>query len=64
MAKPDPEIFRRALEVLGALPQHVVFIDDLSENVAAAQSLGMQAFQFIDTLSLMRQLEAEDCCSR
>ena len=27
-AKPDPEIFRRALEVVGALPQHVVFIDD------------------------------------
>lgn len=59
VAKPDPEIFRRALDTIGATPHQVVFIDDLSENVAAARSLGMQAFQFIDTLSLIRQLEAE-----
>ena len=59
VAKPDPEIFRRALEVLGALPEHVVFIDDLMENVAAARSIGLQAFQFIDTLTLTRELEAE-----
>ncbi|MFL6248111.1 MAG: HAD family hydrolase [Thermoanaerobaculia bacterium] len=59
VAKPDPEIFRRALDTLGALAHQVVFIDDLSENVTAARSLGMQAFQFIDTLSLTRQLEAE-----
>lgn len=60
VAKPDPEIFRRALDTIGATPHQVVFIDDLSENVAAARSLGIQAFQFIDTLSLTRQLEAEE----
>jgi HAD superfamily hydrolase (TIGR01509 family) len=59
VAKPDPEIFRRALDTIGALAHQVVFIDDLSENITAARSLGMQAFQFIDTLSLTRQLEAE-----
>jgi putative hydrolase of the HAD superfamily len=59
VAKPDPEIFRRALDILGTTAQQVVYVDDLSENVAAARSLGMQAFQFIDTLSLTRQLEAE-----
>jgi HAD superfamily hydrolase (TIGR01509 family) len=59
VAKPDPEIFRRAVDILGTTAQQVVFIDDLSENVAAARSLGMQAFQFIDTLSLTRQLEAD-----
>jgi glucose-1-phosphatase len=59
VAKPDPEIFRRAVDILGTTAQQIVFIDDLSENVAAARSLGMQAFQFIDTLSLTRQLEAE-----
>ena len=59
VAKPDPEIFRRALDTIGALAYQVVYIDDLSENVAAARSLGMQAFQFIDTLSLTRQLEGE-----
>ena len=59
VAKPDPEIFRRALDTIGALAYQVVYIEDLSENVAAARSLGMQAFQFIDTLSLTRQLEGE-----
>lgn len=59
VAKPDPEIFRRALDTIGALAHQVVFVDDLSENVTAARSLGMQAFQFLDTQSLLRQLEAE-----
>jgi glucose-1-phosphatase len=58
-AKPDPDIFRRALEVIGALPQHVVFIDDLIENVIAARSIGIQAFQFIDAEQLTRELKAE-----
>jgi HAD superfamily hydrolase (TIGR01509 family) len=56
VAKPDPEMFRRALEVIGALPQHVVFVDDLIENVVAARSIGIQAFQFIDTPTLEREL--------
>lgn len=59
VAKPDPEMFRRALEVIGALPQHVVFIDDLSENVAAARSVGIRSFQFEGVESLMRDLERE-----
>jgi putative hydrolase of the HAD superfamily len=59
VAKPDPEMFRRALDVIGALPPHVVFIDDLAENVNAARALGMHAFQFIDAVTLTRELEAE-----
>ena len=59
VAKPDPEMFRRALEIIGALPQHVVFIDDLLENVRAAQTLGMQAYQFVDAKSLTAELERE-----
>lgn len=59
VAKPDPDIFRRALEVIGALPQHVVFVDDLLENVIAARGVGIQSFQFIDAESLTVALEAE-----
>lgn len=59
VAKPDPEIFRRALEVLGALPQNVVFIDDLLENVLAARSEGIRSFQFVDPEQLRRDLAAE-----
>jgi HAD superfamily hydrolase (TIGR01509 family) len=60
VAKPDPEIFRRALEVLGTLPQHIVFVDDLIENVFAARSIGMTAFQFIDAEQLTRELVAAE----
>ncbi|HUP59504.1 MAG TPA: HAD family phosphatase [Thermoanaerobaculia bacterium] len=59
VAKPDPELFRRALEVLGALPHHVVFIDDLIENVLSARTIGMRAFQFVDAESLMKELQIE-----
>jgi glucose-1-phosphatase len=59
VAKPDPEMFQRALEIIGALPQHVVFVDDLIENVIAARSIGIQSFQFTDTRTLIRELEAE-----
>ena len=58
-AKPDPEIFRRSLETIGAAAYDTVFIDDLLENVLAARGLGMRAFQFIDARSLTKQLEAE-----
>jgi glucose-1-phosphatase len=59
VAKPDQEIFRRALEIIGALPQHVVFIDDLIENVLAARTIGIRSFQFVDAESLGRELVVE-----
>jgi putative hydrolase of the HAD superfamily len=58
-AKPDPEIFRRALEVIGSLPRHIVFVDDLVENVMAARALGMKAYQFSDSRTLLRELERD-----
>lgn len=39
--KPDPEIFRLALELLAVEPQAVFFVDDLAQNVTAAQALGL-----------------------
>jgi HAD superfamily hydrolase (TIGR01509 family) len=59
VAKPDPEMFKRALEILGAAPQNVVFIDDLQENVRAAQALGFQSFHFVDTEKLVADLTRE-----
>jgi glucose-1-phosphatase len=60
VAKPDPEMFRRALEVIGALPQHVVFIDDLIENVISAQTIGIRSFQFKDAETLEKDLILEE----
>lgn len=59
-AKPDPDIFRRALEVIGALPQHTVFVDDMIENVIAARAVGMKAYQYRDALSLADELSRDE----
>ena len=59
VAKPELEMFQRALEVIGALPQHTVYIDDLIENVIAARTMGMKAFQFRDSISMAKELERE-----
>jgi putative hydrolase of the HAD superfamily len=58
-AKPDPEMFNRALEAIDAQPQEVAFIDDLLENVNAARNLGIHAFQYHDSLTLVSELERE-----
>jgi putative hydrolase of the HAD superfamily len=57
-AKPDPEMFYRALEVVAALPQQVAFVDDLNENITAARNLGILSFQYHDSLTLAAELEA------
>lgn len=59
IAKPDPELFQRALELIGAKAQDAVFIDDLIENVIAARSIGIHSLQYIDSTSLMKDLEGE-----
>jgi putative hydrolase of the HAD superfamily len=59
VAKPDPEMFHRALEVIGALPQQTAFVDDLIENVISARGVGLKAYQFRDAASLVRELEAD-----
>jgi FMN phosphatase YigB (HAD superfamily) len=59
VAKPDPDMFHRALEVIGALPQHAVFVDDLLENVLAARGVGMRAFHYRDSPTLLHELEEE-----
>jgi HAD superfamily hydrolase (TIGR01509 family) len=59
VAKPDPDIFRLALEAIGSTPQNTIFIDDLIENVVAARAVGMQSFQFIDSRTLSNELERE-----
>ncbi|MFA5873515.1 MAG: HAD family phosphatase [Anaerolineales bacterium] len=59
LIKPDPRIYRLALEKLDALPEESVFLDDVLVNVEAARSVGMSAIQFIQpekTLEELKQL--------
>ena len=57
--KPDPRIYRLALEKLGVQPEESVFLDDVLVNVEAARSIGMRAIQFTQpekTLEELKQL--------
>lgn len=54
--KPDPEIFRRALARLAVRPEESIFVDDMPENVAAAQALGMHGIRFTSGDDLRRAL--------
>jgi epoxide hydrolase-like predicted phosphatase len=43
MHKPDPEIFLLGAERIGVPPSECVFVDDLRENCAGAEDVGMTA---------------------
>lgn len=54
--KPDAEIFRRALARLGVRADESIFVDDMPENVAAAEALGMRGIRFTSCDDLRRTL--------
>ncbi|WP_340264571.1 HAD family hydrolase [Sphingobium mellinum] len=58
LVKPDPAIYRLALDRFGLAPHESFFIDDREENVAAAQALGIRSHQFRDAATLRGQLGA------
>lgn len=54
--KPDPRIFRAALEKAEVVAEEAVFIDDKPANTAAAQNIGMTAFLFESPEKLEKDL--------
>ena len=60
LRKPDPNIYRRALGILGKPAERALFIDDRLENVAAAAAVGMKAIRFTGADALRRDFEALD----
>jgi putative hydrolase of the HAD superfamily len=57
MRKPDAEIYRRAVDILGVPPGRIVFIDDRKGNADAAASVGIHAIQFLGEEKLRRDLK-------
>jgi FMN phosphatase YigB (HAD superfamily) len=57
LAKPDPAIFRLALDRAGVEPDEALFVDDLAVNVEAAQGLGIDAFQFLNLDQFVGELK-------
>jgi len=54
MAKPEPAIYRLALERLGTQPEETLFIDDKQANIDAARALGIVSIQF-STIEKLRE---------
>jgi 2-haloacid dehalogenase len=58
MAKPDPAIYRLAIERFGIDPAGALFVDDVAANVAGAESVGIAGHRFVDAAALERDLVA------
>jgi putative hydrolase of the HAD superfamily len=56
LRKPHPPIYLLALKLLQRRPHECVFIDDRSENVAAAVAVGMHGIQFQSPAQLRDEL--------
>jgi putative hydrolase of the HAD superfamily len=55
-AKPDPLIYRRAVELAGCTPEECFFTDDIAEYVEGARKLGIDAVQFQSAEKLLQDL--------
>jgi putative hydrolase of the HAD superfamily len=58
LRKPEPLIYRRALDILGAPPERILFIDDRQENVAGANGEGIRTILFQGQDPLRSELNA------
>ena len=58
LVKPQPEHYRRALQITQREPDECVFVDDRPLNVEVARILGMHPIQFESTEQLQHDLRA------
>ena len=58
LAKPDPRIFRLALDRLGVEAGQALFVDDFTENTKAAAALGMHTVHFKNRGQAQEQVES------
>jgi putative hydrolase of the HAD superfamily len=56
--KPDPTVFRRVLDRYDAEPADTFFADDMEQNVAGAESLGITGHHFTTPAALAAAIEA------
>lgn len=56
LAKPEPEIYRVALDRLGVPAFDALFVDDRAENIDAARELGLQTLLFTGDVHALRAM--------
>lgn len=55
--KPEPEIYKLGAERIGFEPEACVFVDDLRENIAGAEAVGMTAVLHRNPIETIAELE-------
>ncbi|WP_447758060.1 HAD family hydrolase [Sphingopyxis fribergensis] len=58
LMKPDPAIYRLAIERFGIDPEGALFIDDVAANIAGAESVGIAGHLFVGAATLEAELLA------
>lgn len=58
LRKPEPAIYRRALDILGVPPERILFVDDRQENAAGAAAEGMKTIVFRGESALRSELQS------
>jgi len=57
LIKPDPEIFKYAIQKAGCKPQQIVFIDDGLNNIRSAKQLGIFGIKYTNLDELIEELK-------
>jgi putative hydrolase of the HAD superfamily len=57
LRKPEPAFYRRALDILSAPAERILFIDDRPENTAGAADAGMKTIRFSGEDALRGELK-------
>ncbi len=55
--KPNPEIFKKMLDMLNIKPEEAVFVDDRQTNIDGAKKVGINAILFVDNDQLIKDLK-------
>jgi len=55
-SKPDPAIYRAALDAVGVRAAEALYIDDIAEYVEAARRVGLDALCFENSAQLLQEL--------
>lgn len=57
MSKAEPDVYEMVANSFELKPEEVLFIDDLSENIAAAKKAGLQTLRYVSSKTLASQLK-------
>ena len=63
LRKPEEEIYLRALEAARCPKKSTLFIDDMQENIAGAEKVGLPSYHFVDTKAFLSHLKEKHAVS-